>query len=159
MKPTRAVGIVIRDNVVLLMHRIKNGKEYYVFPGGGVEENESVEEAVLREVLEETTLKIKVGRKIYLHDYGESSGHYYLCDYIEGEPQLGDSIEKEIMEMGKGDYYNPLWVNIDKLEEMLVYPLEVRDWLIADLKNGFSKKVRAAKLRISELRQTLERNT
>ncbi len=36
MKRIRAVGILIKKNKVLLIHR-KNEKEYWVFPGGGVE--------------------------------------------------------------------------------------------------------------------------
>lgn len=44
----RAVAILIKGGQVLLMHRTRNGKEFWVFPGGGVEENESVEEAVAR---------------------------------------------------------------------------------------------------------------
>ena len=154
MKPARAVGIILKDNQVLLMYRIKNGKEYYVFPGGGVEKDESVEDAVLREILEETTLKVKVNRKLYLHDYDESEGHYYLCEYIEGKPELGDSIEKELMARDKGNFYRPEWMNIDKLEEILIYPLEIRDWLMADLENGFPETVRVAKLKTAELRQS-----
>lgn len=51
-KRIRAVAIIVNDGKVLLMHRINNGKEYHVFPGGGVENSETVEQAVLREVQE-----------------------------------------------------------------------------------------------------------
>ena len=43
----RAVGIIIKNNKVLLIHRIKDGGEYYVFPGGAIEEGESSKEAVI----------------------------------------------------------------------------------------------------------------
>ena len=50
MRRIRAVAIIVNNEKVLLMHRINNGKEYHVFPGGGVENGETVEQAVLREV-------------------------------------------------------------------------------------------------------------
>jgi 8-oxo-dGTP pyrophosphatase MutT (NUDIX family) len=34
----RAVGIIIKNNKILLIHHIKDGKEYYVSPGGTIEE-------------------------------------------------------------------------------------------------------------------------
>ena len=49
----RAVLIFIHDNNILLLYRFKGGEEYYVFPGGGVEDNESIDEAAIREAEEE----------------------------------------------------------------------------------------------------------
>ena len=39
----RAGGILIENGKVLLIHRIKDNDEYYVFPGGGIETNETIE--------------------------------------------------------------------------------------------------------------------
>lgn len=36
----RAAGILIKDNKILLIHRTREGKEFWVLPGGGVEKNE-----------------------------------------------------------------------------------------------------------------------
>ncbi len=52
----RAVAIIIRDGKILLIHRIKNGQEYFVFPGGGIIEHENAEDAVVREIKEELIL-------------------------------------------------------------------------------------------------------
>ena len=41
-KRVRACGIVIDKNKVILIYRKVNDKEYYVFPGGGVEDSESI---------------------------------------------------------------------------------------------------------------------
>ena len=59
----RAVAIVIKDDSVLLMHRInKDRGEYWTFIGGGVEEGESVEDAVIRELYEEASLKASINK-------------------------------------------------------------------------------------------------
>src|SRR3989338_9475187 len=43
-KRVRAVAIVVNNKKVLLIHRISYGKEYFVFPGGGVENGETIEQ-------------------------------------------------------------------------------------------------------------------
>jgi len=154
-KSTRVAGIVTKDNKILLIHRQKNGKKYYVFPGGSVEKNEVNEEALIREIKEETSIKVEIKRLVYVHDYQTSQQYYYLCEYHGGRPRLASgSIEKQRMKT-KNDFYQPLWVDISRLSGLLLYPLEIRDWLISDLKNGFPTEPKIAKLKISDLRQDL----
>ena len=154
-KPTRAVCIMLKNDEVLLMHRLKNGKEYWTFPGGGVDDGETVESATVREVEEETSMPTEIEQLLYEHHYEDSDQFYYLCKYISGEPILGDAIEKERMEKSTSDIYGPEWVNVDEMQKLLLYPLEIRDWLIEDLKNGFKTQTRTENLKISELRQKL----
>ena len=37
----RVSAIIINDGKILLIHRFRDGKEYWVLPGGGVEQSES----------------------------------------------------------------------------------------------------------------------
>ncbi|MFO0704046.1 MAG: NUDIX domain-containing protein [Patescibacteria group bacterium] len=153
-KSIRAVAIVMKDNEVLLMWQ--TGKEYYVFPGGGVEENEMTEDAVIRETKEETTLLVKIEKLLYHHHYtNDSDQFFYLCSYLSGQPKLGDANEKEDMLNDANNFYQPMWVNINKLEDLLLYPLEIRDWLIEDVKNDFRNTPKEASLQVSELRQLI----
>ncbi len=154
-RQTRAVCIMLNDNKVLLMHRLKDGDEYFTFPGGGVEEGESIEEAVVREVMEETSMPTNIERLLYAHHYESSDQYYYLCSYISGEPVLGNAIEKERMEKASSDIYGPEWVDTKLIPNLLLYPLEIRDWLIEDLKNGFKNEVRSLDIKTSELRQKI----
>lgn len=155
-KPIRAVAIVLHDDKVLLIWRKNNGNEYYVFPGGGVEEAEKVEQAVLREVREETTLEVKIDKLLYHHEYvGDSDQYFYLCTYLSGEAQLGEANEKAAMQADPNDFYQPVWVAMHNLRSLLVYPLEIRDWLIEDVQNNFAAAPREATLTLEELRQSL----
>ncbi len=150
----RAVGIVINDSKVLLMWRKKDGHEYYVFPGGGKEENETIEEAVVRETKEEASMEVKIEKLLYTHNLIDSGNQYfYLCSYISGEPELGDANEKQ--GQNENDQYKPMWVEINKLPNLLVYPLEIRDWLIEDFKTNFQNTPREQTFKVSELRQKL----
>jgi len=153
MKRIRAVAILIKNNKVLLIHR-KNEKEYFVFPGGGVENRETVEQAVVRELKEETTINVKIDRLLYHHIYdNDTELFFFLCDYISGEAKLADdSPEKEEMLEGK-EFFNPVWVEIKELRNSLLYPLEIRDWLLEDVADNFQKQRQAVNIKISERRK------
>lgn len=49
---------------------------------------------------------------------------------------LGEGNEKTSMEKGEA-YYEPKWLAITELGNALLLPLQVRDWLIEDLKDDF----------------------
>lgn len=144
--PIRAAAIVVKDNNLLVMHRVNNGQEYWVIPGGGVEEGETWEEAVVRELWEETSLKIKVNRLLYHRQYQDKSGainneYYYLSEYVSGTPKLNASVELEEMQRGE-QFYEPHWISITDLESKLLYPESLKPVLLSDLKQGFSTSVR-----------------
>ena len=64
----RAAGILVHGDQILLVRHEKNGKSYFLLPGGGVEFGESVEEALIREFKEEVGLSISVGPMVMVHD-------------------------------------------------------------------------------------------
>lgn len=156
MRPIRAAGITTRQDKVLLMWRHNHGREYYIFPGGRVEKGETVEEAVRRELKEETSIEVEVENLLYHLRYSKngqahSDQYFYLCRYISGRPKLGDFNEKKRMEGGK-DLYKPMWISLEGLGGMTVYPAEIRDWLTADVGDGFSQTPREGVLKIETLR-------
>jgi ADP-ribose pyrophosphatase YjhB (NUDIX family) len=149
----RAVGIVIYGDKILLMKRRKKGHEYFAIPGGGVEDNnETVEEAVVRELKEETCIDVRVERLVYHHDLIDHSDQYfYLCTYLGGKVELGGP-EKE--KLSEDNYYEPLWMPTKELSTLHLYPLEIRDWLIQDLKGRFPAEPRKAILKKEEIRNS-----
>lgn len=151
-----ARAIILNEDKILLMHRIKNGHEYYVFPGGGVEKGETAEQAVLREVYEETSTKAHLDRLLYRHIYDDgTSQFFYLCNYLSGIPKLGEGNESEEMKKNPTNSFEPLWYETAKIPQLLLYPLEIRDWLLEDLERGFSSTPKVANIKISEVRHAL----
>jgi len=59
---TRSGIVLVEDGKVALIERYRNGTHYYVFPGGGVDEGETPEGAAVREMEEETGLRVAVKR-------------------------------------------------------------------------------------------------
>ena len=64
----RVAGILVKDGKILLVRHEKNGKSYWLIPGGGMDFGETAEEALVREYQEEVGLKIKVGKLVLVHD-------------------------------------------------------------------------------------------
>ncbi|MCX4966315.1 NUDIX hydrolase [Streptomyces sp. NBC_00654] len=61
-------GIVIEDDRLLLLNQDTDGPRSWSLPGGKVEDGETLEEALVREMREETGAEIEVGRLLYLCD-------------------------------------------------------------------------------------------
>ena len=69
----RVAGVVQMNDGFVLMHRKnvirnKDYQEYYTFPGGHLEEGETLEEGVIREIKEEFGIHVKVVRKMCIRD-------------------------------------------------------------------------------------------
>ncbi|HNR34384.1 MAG TPA: NUDIX hydrolase [Candidatus Hydrogenedentes bacterium] len=76
----RVAAVIIRKGEILLARHERNGKRYWVLPGGGVEYGESLEEALAREILEETHFKIRVGRLLFLFDSIRYDGRRHVVN-------------------------------------------------------------------------------
>lgn len=62
----RAYGLLARDNRILISEERVAGKDILKFPGGGVEPNETPEQALRREFMEECSLSIEVLRLLHV---------------------------------------------------------------------------------------------
>ena len=155
MNRRRAAVVLLKEDKLLLIHRITPTKEYFTFPGGGVESGETPEFAAIRELKEETTLDADLGPLLYHHIYDDGSEEFfYRCTNSRGEACLpADAEEYARMQSGL-DSYEPVWLPVLNLPETLLYPLEIRDWLIDDLRDDFARTPREATLIKSARRES-----
>ena len=141
MKRTRAAGLVELDNGYALMHR-KNVKptpntnkpygEYYVFPGGGVEEGETLEVAVKREVEEEFGIQVEVIRQLGYIKVSEDHDEYlFLCKYVSGEfgTGTGPEFSGDPKYKDRGEYI-PTIVSKEDFKTIRIHPDEFKKELI-----------------------------
>lgn len=90
-QPGVVLGVVMKDGKVLLVKRKEAGKKpRWKLPGGTMEIGETEEQAVIREVFEETGITCSVMHKLgeRQHPQTKQQIHYWQCAYIEGIPAL-----------------------------------------------------------------------
>ncbi|WP_127530380.1 NUDIX hydrolase [Paenibacillus kobensis] len=64
----RVTGILIEEDSILLVKQNVNASRGWSLPGGRVEQGETLEEAIVREIEEETGLATKVVKLLYICD-------------------------------------------------------------------------------------------
>ncbi len=117
----RAVrAIIIKDDKILMVHTNKGD---YKFPGGGVKREESREEALMREVTEETGYIIKdigncAGKIIqrYINQFDkegifEMISYYYFCNV------KSNTTSQKLEKYEREQEFEPKWIELDKVIE------------------------------------------
>lgn len=111
-------GVVIKDGKVLLI-KVKNlkGEVVWTFPKGHIE-NESPQEAAIREVLEETGYLCKIIKELKKVEYFfKHKGELIRKNVIW---YLMEPVEKK-GEFDKNEIIYASWVEINKAKDMLSY--------------------------------------
>jgi 8-oxo-dGTP diphosphatase len=140
---TRAGIVLIQDNKVALIERHRAGLDYFVFPGGGVDEGETPEQAAAREAMEELGIEIAIKQKAAEIQFGSKSRHiYYLVEQTGG--QFGSGIGEEYTDSDPNSpeegIYIPIWMPVDQLHlHENIYPAEVAKLVLRSLEEGWAE--------------------
>ncbi len=136
-------AIIIHDEKLLVMHRNKFGKEYYSLVGGGIDFGESAEQALAREVYEESMLRYASPRLVIVQEAGEPYGtqYIYLCEYQGGEPKLEpSSAEASISALGQ-NLYTPMWLPLGHLQDSPFVAGVLKHAILQGHSHGFPEQV------------------
>ncbi len=138
----RANGILIHQNSVLLV-QLKTpilDFPYWMPPGGGVEFGETLQEAVKRELIEETGIRVKVNELWYIHEYINRPWHaiefYFKCSYESGEILVGtdpETVNQYILDTA--------FVAFEEFKRLTIKPDFFKEQLLIDLENPSIKPI------------------
>ena len=133
IRNTAKALIVHKGKLLLVKYRNGSGETCYTIPGGGQNIYETMEEAIIRECLEETGYHVSVADFAALYeeivldesyrenhnDYAHKIFHIFLCS-LDSEIKQ-DPTEQDACQTGCE------WVDTDKAESLNLYPLALRE--------------------------------
>jgi len=115
---------------ILLIHRLKNKRNYWVIPGGGAENQETPIETAIREVNEELKIKLlpeKLKRLIEI-----DNEVFFLTQIKQTKvPQISGEEKKRL---STKNIYDPAWIALKDLTTINLMPPEIARKLLAFIK-------------------------
>jgi len=138
-----ARAIIIENNKVLVMYRNKQGSQYYTLVGGRVGENETVEDALVREVKEETGLNITNARLVFVeyHQPPYNEQYIYLCEVApHADIAIQDTSEEAYLNKLSVNIHKPLWADKKGFAALPFRTPQLQAAIVKGLKKGFNKE-------------------
>ncbi len=128
-----AKAIIFHEGKILFIKMLKDNKNYYILPGGGQDKFENLQEAVLRECLEETGYAVKVLDILFVRDYIAKNHEFGLIDpgfhQVEFmfECRIDSSIDQVQATMRDLHQIDLEWVALNELRSKNIYPKILRE--------------------------------
>lgn len=128
MKTIHVVAAVIKkeDKIFATQRGYGEFKDGWEFPGGKIEDGESPEQALVREINEELNTEIKVGQLIDTVEYDYPNFHLsmdcFWCEIVQGGLELKE--HEAAKWLTKEELYSVEWLPADieligKIKEMM----------------------------------------
>ncbi|MBO8167393.1 MAG: NUDIX hydrolase [Kosmotoga sp.] len=115
-------GVVIeKGRILVVKHAHSNRPPFWCFPGGRVEDDdETLARALQREMIEETGLKVEVGKVVYTQEFVQEKllEFFFLCKIKSGKAKLG----KDPDNPGIPILVDISWASPEELLSMPVFP-------------------------------------
>lgn len=139
-KDIRPGVLLVKENKILVAKSKYSTSEFYLLPGGGIEDFESVEETAIREVKEETNYDIKIIKLIYVKEWIVKDKANHLDMIFLGEIVNGKETHLKDPCLEKGHILALEWKTIEELKKEKFYP-DILEELEKDINNNFQGKI------------------
>ena len=138
-----ARAIIIENDNLLVMFRDKQGSKYYTLVGGRVNDGETTEQALVREVHEETGLDVTSYRLVFTEKHPEpyNEQFIYFCEVApHGEVAVGATSEEGMMNRVDINIHKPMWANEHSFAGLPFRTPQLQAAILEALKKGFPKE-------------------
>lgn len=125
---------------LLVRHVLPGRYDFWVAPGGGIQGEESFEEAAAREVREETGLTVQVGRLLYIEDLVNPQ-----CRFVKlwfAAQLIGGTLDITHPEARAEHIAEGAWLGPEELHGKVVFPAVLNERYLSDRAAGFPEVVR-----------------
>ena len=131
-KRNRVAALVVEGNSILLAEHRKDGKVYYLLPGGGVEKGEYEEDALKRELLEESGLSANPVKFMFQTVTISPDKSRHIIQKVYLSKVSGTISPSKDPRVAKVAYFTK-----DKFMKLKFYP-NIRNEIISAWENGFT---------------------
>jgi ADP-ribose pyrophosphatase YjhB (NUDIX family) len=139
-KTIRPSVVLIKEGKILVLKSTYSSGTFYLLPGGSLEKNETLVDAAIREVKEETNYDIKIEELLYLQEWIDSKRNKNVLYVIFLGSIIGGK-ETYLLDTDTDHHIKLIeWVDINKLEEIDFKPVKLIGVLQKDFKNNFRNK-------------------
>ena len=132
----RPCVILIENKKVLCVRYCSKKEEFYLFPGGGIEKGETIEEAAIREMEEETGIKVEIEKLAYVNDWIQDKANnlrvvnmFFIGKRISGKELFGEKDGGKVKDIE--------WIPLNKFRNKDFRPKIIADRLSSDHEEGF----------------------
>jgi 8-oxo-dGTP diphosphatase len=132
----RARVVIVDGERVALIKRVRAGQTYYLFPGGGVEEGETPEEAAVREAREELGVDVELAGVEFDEVFEGVRFVYFRAAVADGKFGTGlwpDHAHRTAATRAERGTYEAVWLPLADLERHDVRPRELSERLARDI--------------------------
>ncbi len=125
-----AKAVIVQNEHVLLTKNEDARGVYYLFPGGGQEPGEELQDAVARECIEETGMPVKVGELLHIreyigrnHEFADTDSDVHQVEFYFACSAETDGPEPVMNgDLPDSNQIGVEWVPLKALPELRVYP-------------------------------------
>jgi 8-oxo-dGTP pyrophosphatase MutT (NUDIX family) len=138
-----ARAIIIQGDNLLVMHRHKYGNEYFTLVGGRVSDGESIEQALVREVKEETGLDVTKARPVFIERHAPpySDQYIFLCEVAPFESaEIQATSEEGFMNRLEANLHKLVWVRKASFSRLQFRTPQLHAAIVEAIQKGFPKE-------------------
>ena len=131
--------LIEKEKVLCIDCRYEDG-DYFLFPGGGLEAGETIAEAAIREMLEETGFKVKIKKLVYVEDWiKDRKTNTRVLNMFFLVKRIGGSLIDGKKDGGKIKKIK--WIYLKDLNKIGFRPKYIAERLYRDYKNNFKETI------------------
>lgn len=133
----RARVIIIRNHHIALIKRQRDGRIYYVIPGGGMEPGETPEQTAIRESREELGLHVVIDRLLARVVFRGKEQFYFYGKVTGGHFGTGKGPEMTGKYPPERGTYTPVWIPLKDVENINLFPPSIAELVSNAAKKGW----------------------
>ena len=133
----RSRVIIVRNQHIALIKRQREGRVYYVIPGGGREPGETPQQTAIRESLEELGLNVSIERLLARVTFHGRDQFFFSARVTGGHFGTGIGPEMIGLYPPERGTYTPVWVPLKEVQNIELFPPSIAALLIRAAQSGW----------------------